>query len=187
MPKENNIWYQDAGLDLIRQLKVNLSGIWASIRMYLKNLFSNRLHHLYSAAISKALSESSPAMEAHESPTALRSPTLIRSSVASKASTLGSMGVTHHLKSMSVKPRSIGKSLDDTADDAVHHQLAQDIQADEGGSQTPDGANGADDDADEEPWTDGEWNEWVAMGCPDYNGITLPAGPTSAALERPPL
>ena len=91
---------------------------------------------------------------------------------------------------MPLKPRSISKSLDNSVDDTVRRQLAQDIQADEGNSQSPDGAdraNGADEDADEEPWTDGEWNKWVAMGCLDLDGITLPAGPTSAALEWRPL
>ena len=35
-------------------------------------------------------------------------------------------------------------------------------------------------------WTDGEWDGWIAQGCPDYYGITLPVGPAAPTLNPVP-
>ena len=39
---------------------------------------------------------------------------------------------------------------------------------------------------DDEQWMNEDWDKWIAMGCPDNNGITVPAGPASAVLDQPP-
>ena len=80
--------------------------------MFWKNTISNRMHYLYSAAISKQLGEDSPATDAHKAPQSLRSPGSLGSSAASKASTLGSMGIAHHLSNMQVRSRDINKLLE---------------------------------------------------------------------------
>ena len=104
--------------------------------MFWKNSVSNQLHHLYSAAISKTLGEASQAIEARKSPSALQiSPASIQSSAVSKASALNSMGITHHLENMRVRPRSIDKILEKSAadiadgkDDGTTRKLATDFE-----------------------------------------------------------
>ena len=95
-------WYKDKGIELLDTLSVQMTKILTSVQMFWKTSVSNRVHFLYSAAVSKTLGEASPATDVQKTLSALQSPGLINSSAASKASTLSSMGISHHPSSMSV-------------------------------------------------------------------------------------
>ena len=143
MPSKGPEWYRDTGIELLDTLGVAMGKIPTSVRMFWKNSVSNQLHYLYSAAISKTLGEASPAIDARKTPSALRSLGSIQSSVASKASTLDSMGISHHLKNMHVRPRSIDKILEknaaDTADgkdDDTTRKLEADFEHEDGSNQS---------------------------------------------------
>jgi hypothetical protein len=196
MPNKSAEWYQESGMELMDTLGVQISKIPATVRMFWKNSISNRAHYLFSAAVAKKLGETSPATDAKKQTP--RSPGSIPSSAASKASTLGSAGVTHHLSSLSVKPRNIVRILEKDAatadgktDDDVDRDTAKD---DDDTGRRLDGeydiesnhSQAAEDGTEEwgeTEWTDEQWSGWIARGCPDRHGITVPVGPTDAALE----
>ena len=176
-------------------LDVAMGKIPTFVRMFLKNSVSNRLHYLYSAAVSETLGEASPTIDAQKTPSALRSPGSIQSSAALKASTLNSMGISHHLENMRVRPRSIDKILEnnaadmaDSKDDGTTRNLEPDFEHEDGSNQSQEAyENLGTMDWDGEGWTQEDWDKWVAMGCPDDYGITVPVGLTAAALEPQPV
>ena len=191
MPAESSDWYREKGIELLKVLGVDMGTIPGTLRMYWKNAISNRMHFLYSATMSKILGEASPATDARKAPP--KSPGSINSSAASRASTLNSMGITHHLSSLHVRSRDINNMIQPPENDAA----AADSQADgsnDGGNDGTTRQLGADFDAAAEagPWTaegctDEEWDAWVAQGCPDEHGVTVPVGPAApmAMQHRP--
>ena len=68
MPVESAEWYRDKGIELLDTLGVKMGNIPTSVRMFWKNSISNRMHFLYSAAVSKTLGEASPATEVRKAP-----------------------------------------------------------------------------------------------------------------------